>query len=542
MTGYVRQSSADIIPGEIVKSAPLNAEFNQLEDAFGTSGHTHDGTAGNGPKIAISSIAGNNLTATVDPTITDDSGDGYTEGSLWVNTSTDRAFICVDDTVGTAVWVNISNSNLYYGPSATDPTVNVNGTALYAGQIYFNTASKLLRVYDGVSWVNGIESLPTQTGKNRYVLVTNGTTPLWNPAPYLIRSARTSNTILGAADSGSFVDITGGTFSQTFAAVATLGNGWWAYVRNSGTGDVTLDPNSTELIDGVSTYIMYPGETRLVFCDGTALHSTVITPYSRTYNSSGSYTKPPGYKYHFLDSQAPGGGGGSGARGAITSNAGGGGGGGRIRVNIPDAEMPPSPTTVTVGAAGTGGAGITSNNTDGNDGTAGGTNSFGGMFSVTGGSGGQGGDYDSGTATEKSAGDGGLPSGMRASLYQGSGDQYQGRGSWFTGGLRYAAQPGSESIGGGGGVSGAGANSVHAAGGGGGPNAAGGARGSASGPAAGVNGSNYQGGGGGTGTPGNGGNGGLGGGGGAGEANNNTGTTGKGGDGGAGRIIISGVV
>lgn len=54
MAGYVRQSAADIQAGLIVKSAIFNAEFDQLQSAFSTSGHTHDGTAGNGPKLDIS--------------------------------------------------------------------------------------------------------------------------------------------------------------------------------------------------------------------------------------------------------------------------------------------------------------------------------------------------------------------------------------------------------------------------------------------------------------------------------------------------------
>src|SRR5689334_11788028 len=54
MTGYVRQSVADIIPGEVVYAAPLNAEFNAIQGAFNSvSGHTHSGTVGDGPKINL---------------------------------------------------------------------------------------------------------------------------------------------------------------------------------------------------------------------------------------------------------------------------------------------------------------------------------------------------------------------------------------------------------------------------------------------------------------------------------------------------------
>jgi len=52
MAGYTRQSSAQILRGEIVSAAPLNAEFNQNFAAFNNAtGHKHDGTAAEGPPI-----------------------------------------------------------------------------------------------------------------------------------------------------------------------------------------------------------------------------------------------------------------------------------------------------------------------------------------------------------------------------------------------------------------------------------------------------------------------------------------------------------
>lgn len=62
MAGYSRQSVADIISGEVVKAAPLNAEFNALRDAFAFSGgHNHDGTSTEGAYIGlIADTDGNN--------------------------------------------------------------------------------------------------------------------------------------------------------------------------------------------------------------------------------------------------------------------------------------------------------------------------------------------------------------------------------------------------------------------------------------------------------------------------------------------------
>lgn len=59
-TGYVRQSAAEIQDGEDIVAAPLNAEFDALVAAMhGTTGHSHDGTSGEGPPIALTtSVSG----------------------------------------------------------------------------------------------------------------------------------------------------------------------------------------------------------------------------------------------------------------------------------------------------------------------------------------------------------------------------------------------------------------------------------------------------------------------------------------------------
>jgi len=52
MAGYTRQSTAQIVSGEVISASPLNAELNQVLAAFNNStGHAHDGTAAEGPPI-----------------------------------------------------------------------------------------------------------------------------------------------------------------------------------------------------------------------------------------------------------------------------------------------------------------------------------------------------------------------------------------------------------------------------------------------------------------------------------------------------------
>lgn len=166
----------------------------------------------------------------------------------------------------------------------------------------------------------------------------------------IIRVARTSNTALTPSNRGNLIDITSGTFTQTFNAAATLTDGWFCYIRNSGTGDITLDPDSSETIDGVSSYIMYPGECRLIQCDGsTGFKSVILASFLKTFTSSGTFEKPAGYSY--FECEIWGGGGGAGR-----SNQSTGGGGGGAHVSLLKAASSLSASeSITVGAGGSGG-------------------------------------------------------------------------------------------------------------------------------------------------------------------------------------------
>jgi len=81
--------------------------------------------------------------------------------------------------------------------------------------------------------------------------------------------SRSSNTILGLSDYGKTFLATS-TFTQTLTAAATLGDGWFVFYRNDGSGVITLDPNSTETIDGGLVLTLNPGEGCRIACNGSA--------------------------------------------------------------------------------------------------------------------------------------------------------------------------------------------------------------------------------------------------------------------------------
>lgn len=285
--------------------------------------------------------------------------------------------------------------------------------------------------------------LPSESGNAGKFLKTDGSTPSWGIPGLVLRSARTSNTILAVADQAALIDITSGSFSQTFTAAATLGNGWWCYIRNSGTGQITLDPNASETIDGLTTFIMYPGETRLVQCDGTALNSVVVNPFYATFTSSGTFTKPPGYKQF---SGLLWGGGGGGATGV------GGGGGACTPFNLDEPSVTASVSFTIAAASAAGG--------QGNDSTFLTVKGYGGGGSTASTqAGGGGGAISAGAST----GTGGLPG-----LATNTAATKHNNGFGGGGGLNTAGVGGSSGFGGAGGGNAAAGGQSHYGGGGGG--------------------------------------------------------------------------
>lgn len=75
---------------------------------------------GSGFELADSSAHLNKTDGTTAPTADEDAGDGYSVGSLWLDTTNDKGYVCVDSTTAAAVWLEITPTSPAHVHAADD--------------------------------------------------------------------------------------------------------------------------------------------------------------------------------------------------------------------------------------------------------------------------------------------------------------------------------------------------------------------------------------------------------------------------------------
>lgn len=129
----------------------------------------YDSTLGKLVYVTKPTSAGffNKLDATTNPTVNDDSGDGYEVGSLWFNITTSKVFQCLNATATAAVWVELTGGGTGLPTGGTTGQVlaklsNTDGDANW---------STILSVYDTSEATTFFAALTTPLSSGRQALI-----------------------------------------------------------------------------------------------------------------------------------------------------------------------------------------------------------------------------------------------------------------------------------------------------------------------------------------------------------------------------------
>ena len=88
-----------------------------------------------------------------------------------------------------------------------------------------------------------------------------------------INSTSITPQTIGTTDLASTYLWTGGLGTFNLPSAITAGNGWFFNVRNSGTGDLTLDPAGGETINGSASIVLSPNDSAVIATDGTSWYT-----------------------------------------------------------------------------------------------------------------------------------------------------------------------------------------------------------------------------------------------------------------------------
>lgn len=83
--------------------------------------------------------------------------------------------------------------------------------------------------------------------------------------------------MLSSGDRANTIRNTGGSVAYSVQGSSVLGNGWYAQIKNSGTGTITITPNGSETIDGQTSLSLNPGASVIVTSDGSNLYSLFLS-------------------------------------------------------------------------------------------------------------------------------------------------------------------------------------------------------------------------------------------------------------------------
>lgn len=189
--GSIAWTSIESKPSSFTPSAHKSTHATGGSDALSAS------------DIGLGNVANtkHNFSATSDPGTGDDSGDGYSVGSQWINTTDGGWFVCVDASSGAASWVTPSTS----ASLGTQPLLK--GARISTADISTSLASgsyTLDKDYD--------DFVGTLTG-DAVITVPSGATQRWSPVLELAQDSSGNHNVVFQDADGNVIPAMGGTLT-----------------------------------------------------------------------------------------------------------------------------------------------------------------------------------------------------------------------------------------------------------------------------------------------------------------------------------------
>ena len=175
---------------------------------------------------------------------------------------------------------------MYPNSTSADLLYNVRGASAFSPAFQLDDTNGIVRVaLDAdldtyISAATDDEIMFRTGGTNRLKVTDNGIVFVTDAVRNSTRSEmgvaatilnKSSSYTAVAGDRGKIIRGTAD-FTLSLTAAATLGSDWNVYVLGDG-GDVTIDPNGSETVDGSTTLVVSDGESVQVICDGTSFYA-----------------------------------------------------------------------------------------------------------------------------------------------------------------------------------------------------------------------------------------------------------------------------
>ena len=268
--GYSNSASGNY---SIAMGYDTTASANNATAIGSASNYTSKSNASGEGSVAI---GGGTATATDSMALGDSRASGTDSFAAQISNNTSSYGASSNNTIAIGYQAKATSG---YGGAIGYKAVSTHSTAVAIGRDATTTAADQVAVGGLLKPVriSGQYTLPTSDGTNGQVMTTNGSGAVTfadaGGSTITVDNKTASYTIV-SGDVGKIISFSGGSYTTSLTAAATLGNGFYVYIENNAaagqnTHVVTIDPNASETIDGRSSILLRQGQRILIVCDGS---------------------------------------------------------------------------------------------------------------------------------------------------------------------------------------------------------------------------------------------------------------------------------